>query len=67
MKKEITLPETRGGIKKYHFEMLEIGDYFPVKMTSKRVTESVRTCARQRGYKVAIRNINGEVRAYRVK
>lgn len=57
------IPETRGRHnKKYDFEHLKIGSYVIADRYSKAI--SYRASAYKRGFRVAIRDIDGEIRAY---
>ena len=60
------IPETRGkNTRKYEFSETPVGLYRVIK--DKKTAESFRNAAKFRGYKFAIRTIDNEIRAYRIK
>jgi hypothetical protein len=57
------IPETRGiHNKRYDFNDLDIESYLV--LNDIKEANSYRTSARKRGYRIAIRSLNGEVRGY---
>jgi hypothetical protein len=57
------LPETRGAKnKRYFFEDMKPGEYFVLDRSE--LSNSAQVSARRRGYRIAIRNIDGECRVY---
>mgnify|MGYP005807819033 CR=1 FL=1 len=56
------IPETRGGNRKYDFESMKVGTYKIMNTYNDGI--KIRAAATNRGFRIAIRTVDGEVRAY---